>query len=63
MTREYHKHNNWTKVSNTKYVPDKFDHSTGSRHGGEENRVTEVMVLGPSPNFLHVLGAAAVHGH
>ena len=63
MTREYHKHNNWTKVSNTKDVPDKFDHSTGSSHGGKKNGVTEVMVLGPSPNFLHVLGAAAVHGH
>ena len=64
MTRTYHKHDNWTiKVSNTKDVPDKFYHSTGSCHGGKENGVTEVMVLGPRPNLLHVLRTASMHGH
>ena len=63
MTRTYHMHNNWTEVSNTKDIPDKFYHSTGSCHGGKENRVTEVMVLGPRPNLLHVLRTATMHGH
>ena len=63
MTRTYHKHDNLAKVSNTKDVPDKFYHSTGSCHGGKENRVTEVMVLGPRPNLLHVLWTATMHGH